>query len=76
MRLDLLRKAREERKMTYRELSGRTGLSLAYVYRVLRGQHPRVPVTTVVRLCRALEVPIRDVLADEDIQDEGSRASA
>ncbi|HEY8414373.1 MAG TPA: helix-turn-helix transcriptional regulator [Thermaerobacter sp.] len=65
MRNEVLLKAKQTQGLSYREVGRRAGLHWTTVRRILVGAYANVPLDTLRRLCRALGVPMSEVLADE-----------
>ncbi|MBA2308460.1 MAG: helix-turn-helix domain-containing protein [Pseudonocardiales bacterium] len=58
-----LRRARNERRRTLREISGRARVSLGYLSEVERGRK-EASSELLAAICDALEFPLPDLLAD------------
>lgn len=62
-----LRKLMDEAQITYRELSGGSGVSTEILTRLINEQEPAVSTRTVDRLLTALQVRIDRPLAAQDL---------
>jgi len=59
-----VRKWRERRKLTYRELAGRAGIALSTLYRIESGTASPT-VAMLEKLAKALGISIRNLFPDE-----------
>jgi len=76
MRYELLLRAKRARGLTFRQVAKLAGISMYSAYTIMTGRARRPSLARIRRLCRALGVPMREVLADElddDVQ-AGARA--
>ncbi len=61
-----LRAVRTAREMTIRELASQTGLSVSQLYRLEKGERPRVAATTLARIAQALGTSVDYLLGLKD----------
>jgi len=63
-----LRSVRTARQMTIRDLANETGLSVSQLYRLEKGERPRVAAITLARIAQALGTSVDYLLGlkDED----------
>jgi len=53
-----LREVREERRMSIKEVAEAAGLSVSQLYRLEKGERPRVAAITLARIARALHTSV------------------
>ncbi len=53
-----LREVREQRRMSIKEVAEAAGLSVSQLYRLEKGERPRVAAITLARIARALDTSV------------------
>ncbi len=61
-----LRSLRTARHMSIRDLATKTGLSVSQLYRLEKGERPRVAAITLARIARALDTSVDYLLGLRD----------
>lgn len=61
-----LREVREARNLTIRELANKCGLSVSQLYRLEKGERPRVAALTLARVAQALGTSVDYLLGLKD----------
>ncbi len=61
-----LRALRQERNMSIRELASQSGLSVSQLYRLEKGERPRVAALTLARIAQALGTSVDYLLGLSD----------
>ncbi len=61
-----LREVREKRRMSIKELAEASGLSVSQLYRLEKGERPRVAAITLAHIARALNTSLDYLLGLRD----------
>lgn len=63
---DRLRRAMDERGMTFQEIADNSGMSRAHVHQVVSGTNPRPNIVIVEKLAGAIGVTMAELYADPE----------